>query len=190
MEGNLIFFHKCKSTVFTELKVRLKKKKNFSPNNTLMSKRWTNNPLKEPALWKHHLSKKANLSPTPWRDHAKNLSRDFCSKLPRFQFQLSTLLPSSTISWTEWRKHTRHDSFSNTIFYGCFGGRRRRGQQRKYWMDNVKEWTLLPMPELLKTPSRKKDRKRIAAESFLIHPHPHPDQMADVENTLKCHGWP
>ena len=44
---------------------------------------------------------------------------------------------------------TRHDSLSKTISQGTLEGRRRRGLQRKCWMDNVKEWTFLPMPELL-----------------------------------------
>ena len=43
---------------------------------------------------------------------------------------------------------TRHDSLSETIFQGTLEGGRRRGRQRKCWMDNSKEWTSLPMPEL------------------------------------------
>ena len=69
---------------------------------------------------------------------------------------------------------TRHDRFSKTILQGTLAGGRRRGQQRKCWMDNIKEWTLLPMPELLTRASckqtKKKDWKRISAESSLMFP--------------------
>ena len=42
------------------------------------------------------------------------------------------------------------------------------GQQRKNWMDNVKEWTSLPMPELLTMASCQKDWKSISANlSFM-----------------------
>ena len=45
-------------------------------------------------------------------------------------------------------------------------------------MDNIKEWTYLPMPELLTLAFRRKDWKRISAESSLMSlppPHRHPD---------------
>ena len=37
-------------------------------------------------------------------------------------------------------------------------GERHRGRQRKYWMDNIKEWTFLPMSELLTTASCRKKK--------------------------------
>ena len=68
-----------------------------------------------------------------------------------------------------WFGHvTRHDNLSKTIFQGTLEGGRRRGRQGKCWMDNVKEWTSLPMPELLTRASCRKDWKRISAESFLM----------------------
>ena len=57
---------------------------------------------------------------------------------------------------------TRHDSLSKTILRGTLEGGRRRGWQTKCWMDNIKEWTSLPM--------RRKDWKRISAESSLVSP--------------------
>ena len=39
---------------------------------------------------------------------------------------------------------------------------------RKRWMDNIKEWTWLPMPELLTRASCRNDWKRISAESSLM----------------------
>ena len=69
-----------------------------------------------------------------------------------------------------WFGHvTRHDSLSKIILQE---GGRRRGRQWKCWMDNIKEWTSLYMPELLTTASCRKDWKRISAESLLMSPHP------------------
>ena len=70
-----------------------------------------------------------------------------------------------------WFGHvTRHDSLSKTILQGTLEVGRRRGRQRKCWMDIIKEWASLPMPELLTMASRRKNWKRISAESFLMSP--------------------
>ena len=70
-----------------------------------------------------------------------------------------------------WFGHiTRHGSLSKTILQGTLEGGRCRGRQRKCWMDNIKEWTSLPIPELLRRASGRKDWKRISAESSLMSP--------------------
>ena len=64
-----------------------------------------------------------------------------------------------------WFGHvTHHDSLSKTILRGSLEGGRRRGRQRKCCMENIKEWTSLPMPELLTKASSKKDWKTISAD--------------------------
>ena len=55
---------------------------------------------------------------------------------------------------------TRHDSLSKTIPQGTLEDGRRRGQKRKCWMDDIKEWTSLPMPNLLTRAFCRKDWKR------------------------------
>ena len=51
-----------------------------------------------------------------------------------------------------WFGHVnRHDSLCKTIMQGTVEGCRKRGRQKKNWSDNVKEWTNMAMPELLKT---------------------------------------
>ena len=70
-----------------------------------------------------------------------------------------------------WFGHvTRHDSLSKTILQGTWEGGRRRGRQRKCWMDNLKEWTYLPMPELLTKASCRRLWKRVSAESSIMSP--------------------
>ena len=78
-----------------------------------------------------------------------------------------------------WFGHvTLQDNFSNTFLQGTLERGQHRGQQKKFWMDSVKVWTslALPMPELLRVASRRKDRTRISAEASLVslHPYPHP----------------
>ena len=62
------------------------------------------------------------------------------------------------------------DSLFQTILQGTFDVGRRHGRQKKCWMDNIRDWTYLPMPELLITASCRKDRKRISAESTIMFP--------------------
>ena len=65
---------------------------------------------------------------------------------------------------------TRYDSLSKTILRGTLEKGRRRGRQKRCWMDNIKEWTSLPMPELLKRVSCKEDWRRISAELPFMSP--------------------
>ena len=55
-----------------------------------------------------------------------------------------------------------------TILHGTSEGGWSRGWQRKRGMDNVKEWTFLPMPELLAMASSRNDLKKISAEPSLM----------------------
>ena len=70
-----------------------------------------------------------------------------------------------------WFGHVTHHNrpFQNHPS-GHFGGGRRRCQQRKCWMDNIKERTSLPMQELLTKASCRKEWNRISAESSAVFP--------------------
>ena len=70
-----------------------------------------------------------------------------------------------------WFGHVTHCySLSETILQGTLEGGRHHSWQRKCWMDNIKEWIFLPMPELLTRASSRKDGKRFAAESSVMTP--------------------
>ena len=74
-----------------------------------------------------------------------------------------------------WYGHmTRHDSLCKTIMQGTIEGGRRRGRQRKAWMDNIKEWTGLTMPELLTAANDRPTWRQIARTSSLISPRRRP----------------
>ena len=78
-----------------------------------------------------------------------------------------------------WFGHvTRRNSLSKTILQGTLEDGRRRGPQRRCWMDNIQEWTYVPMPELLTRGSCRKGCKRISAESSIMPPSaPPPDDQ-------------
>ena len=78
----------------------------------------------------------------------------------------SGIRPETKLAW--FGHITRHDSLSKTILQDTFEGGRRRGRQRKCWMDNIKEWASLPMAELLTRAPCGKDRKSHNISHFLI----------------------
>ena len=60
-----------------------------------------------------------------------------------------------------------------TILQGTLAGGWRRGRQRKCWVDNIKERTSLPIPELLTMASCRRVWKRISAQSFVMSTRRH-----------------
>ena len=75
---------------------------------------------------------------------------------------------SQNLAW--FRRVTCHDSLFGTILQDTLEGGRLRCRQRNCWIDNIKEWTSLPMPELLTRASCRNDWKRFSAESSLKSP--------------------
>ena len=70
-----------------------------------------------------------------------------------------------------WFGHvTRHDSLSKTILGGNLREWANHGQQKECWMNNIKKWTSLPMPEHVTMAFGRKDRKRISAELSVTSP--------------------
>ena len=71
------------------------------------------------------------------------------------------LLPNVKRRKLAWFGHVmRHDRLSKTILQGTLDGGQHCGQQRNCWMDIIKEWTSLPMPELLTRAFHRKDWTR------------------------------
>ena len=81
--------------------------------------------------------------------------------------------------------HTPRQPLPNHHF-GHLGDGRCRGRQRKCWMDNIKQWAFLPMPDLLTRASCIKYWRRISAESSLISPR-RPNRSRDW---TEHNGWP
>ena len=79
-----------------------------------------------------------------------------------------------------WFGHvTRHDSLAKTIMQGTIHGGRRRGRQKKSWMENIKEWTGLLMHQLLPAAADRVQWRRRAASASLRFPQRlHPQSRA------------
>ena len=70
-----------------------------------------------------------------------------------------------------WFGHTtRHDSLCKTILQGTVEGARRRGRQRKSWTDNLKEWTEMPMQQIVSQAADRPAWRRTSTSSALRSP--------------------
>ena len=70
-----------------------------------------------------------------------------------------------------WYGHiTRHTSLSKTILQGTIEGKRRRGRQRKAWMDNIKEWTGCSFQTLLRTAEDRERWRSLTAQATTMTP--------------------
>ena len=56
--------------------------------------------------------------------------------------------------------HIRLDSLCKPVLQATSGAGRHRGWPRKCWMDNVMEWTSLPMPEMVTMASAEEKTER------------------------------
>ena len=80
-----------------------------------------------------------------------------------------------------WFEHvTCHNSLSKTNLQGTLEGGWVCGWQRECWMDNIKEWTYPPMPELLTRASCQKDWKGLC----WVAPH-----VPLMSETVKGLNW-
>ncbi len=84
-----------------------------------------------------------------WEHKTNQFVRDMVTSLVGPQ---ETILQTVKRRKLAWFGHVvRHDSLAKTVLQGTVEGGRRCGRQRKSWSDNVKEWTALPMQDLLTT---------------------------------------
>ena len=71
----------------------------------------------------------------------------------------------------QWFGHvTRHNTLPKTILQGTLEGGRKRGRQQKSWFDNIKEWTRMDSPTLLKTAENRACWRQLAKTSSLMSP--------------------
>ena len=70
-----------------------------------------------------------------------------------------------------WFGHTaRHDTLAKTILQGTLEGKRKRGRQKKSWLDNITEWTNQPLHQLLPATLDRERRRVISAASSFMFP--------------------
>ena len=104
-----------------------------------------------------------------YRDHVTNESvREMVVAYVGPQEPLLATVKRRKLTW--FGHVTRHDSLSKTILQGTVEGWRRRGRQKKSWIDNIKEWTGMTMHELVRSAFDRSAWRRKAASSALRSP--------------------
>ena len=85
----------------------------------------------------------------PW--HARKTNEYVLAKIASLAGPQEPLLATIKRRKLSWFGHvTRHNTLSRTVLQGTLEGSRRRGRQAKCWMDNVKEWTRMDSPTLIR----------------------------------------
>ena len=88
----------------------------------------------------------------------KNGTNDWVRSKISFPVGQQKLLATVKRLKLAWFEHvTYHESLSKIILQGTVEGGRRSGREKICWTENVKEWTLLPMPDLLTRAFYRKD---------------------------------
>ena len=70
-----------------------------------------------------------------------------------------------------WFGHvTRHNTLPKTVLQGTLEGGRRRGRQAKSWMDNIKDWTRMDSPTLIRKAEDRSGWRSLARKKSLMSP--------------------
>ena len=104
-----------------------------------------------------------------WRDRKSN---DFVrSQITSLAGPQEPLLASVKMRKLSWFGHvTRHNSLPKTVLQGTLEGGRRKGRQAKCWLDNIKEWTRMDGPLLIRKAEDRAGWRRLATKASLMSP--------------------
>ena len=70
-----------------------------------------------------------------------------------------------------WFGHvTRHNTLPKTVLQGTLEGGRRRGRQAKAWMDNIKEWTRMDSPTLIRKAEDRNGWRTLTHQTSFVFP--------------------
>ena len=112
-----------------------------------------------------------------WREHKTNeFVKSQITLLAGPQEPLLTIIKKKKLSW--FGHVTRHNTLPKTVLQGTLEGGRKRGRQTKSWMDNIKEWTRMDSPALLRRAEDRDGWRRLTAMSSLMSP-PRPARPRD-----------
>ena len=104
-----------------------------------------------------------------WADRKTNdFVRSRVSTLAGPQEPLLSTVKRRKLSW--FGHITRHNTLPKTVLQGTLEGGRRRGRQTKCWMDNIKDWTRLDSPSLIREAEDRAGWRRLAARTSLMSP--------------------
>ena len=117
-----------------------------------------------------------------WTDRKTNdFVREQVNSLAGPQEPLLSIVKKRKLSW--FGHVTRQNTLPKTVLQGTLEGGRRRGRQAKCWTDNIKEWTRLDSPSLIRQAEDRAGWRRLAARSSLMSPL-RPGQENDDDDDL------
>ncbi|KAI8513328.1 hypothetical protein Bbelb_099670 [Branchiostoma belcheri] len=79
------------------------------------------------------------------------------------------------------------DNLLNGYTLRSFAGKRRRGRQKKVWLDNIKDWTSLTVPQLLTAAQDRKTWLHLCCKVCLVPPTTsagHGTRLRDVPENM------
>ena len=104
-----------------------------------------------------------------WRDRKSNdFVKNQVTALAGPQEPLLALVKKRKLAW--FGHVTRRNSLPKTVLQGTLEGGRRRGRQAKCWLDNIKEWTRMDSPTLIRRAEDRAGWRRLMARSALMSP--------------------
>lgn len=104
-----------------------------------------------------------------WRDRKTN--EEVKNHVELLAGPQEPLLATAKRRKLKWFGHvTRHNTLPKTVLQGTLEGGRRRGRQLKCWMDNIKEWTQMDSPTLIRRAEDRAGWRRLVLDSSLMSP--------------------
>ena len=84
-----------------------------------------------------------------WKERKTNqYVHDQVTNLTDDKESLLAIIKKKKLTW--YGHINRHAGLPKTVVQGTLEGGRKRGRQRKSWLDNIKEWTRKESPELIR----------------------------------------
>ena len=104
-----------------------------------------------------------------WKEHRTNdYVRTLVRALAGPQEPLLTIAKRRKLAW--FGHVTRHCGIPKTVLQGTLEGGRKRGRQSKTWLDNVKEWTRMDSPNLIRTAEDRPAWRDLTRKSSYMSP--------------------
>ena len=105
----------------------------------------------------------------PW--HARKTNEHVLVQVTSLAGPQEPLLATVKRRKLAWFGHvTRHNSLPKTVLQGTLEGRRRRGRQTKSWMDNIKEWTRMDSPTLIRKAEDRSSWRILTNQASFVAP--------------------
>ena len=104
-----------------------------------------------------------------WKERKTNqYVHDQVTNLTDDKESLLAIIKKKKLTW--YGHINRHAGLPKTVVQGTLEGGRKRGRQRKSWLDNIKEWTRKESPELIRLAEDRPKWQLLARNASLMSP--------------------